>query len=341
DFISQRLEVLVEELSEVEGDAEKFKKENQLTDIITEGRMFVEGLSEVEKTMLDIDTKISIIDTIVKEFIEKDTRGQTFPMVLDGTSMGSALSSAIAEHNRLVMYRNAIGVSAGPENTDILEYDKQIEDYKKNIKTGLLQLKSNLQITRADIAQERSKVRGKISTIPTLEKEYRGISRQQGVKEALFLYLLQKREEAEIAMAALAPNAKVIDSGLASELPISPKRNIIFLAAFILGLLIPFGIIYLYYVLDTKVKRGDLGKVLTIPFVGDVPRSLAKEDMITAHDRSSTAEALRIVRTNMEFVLSQIETDKRAKTIFVTSTLPKEGKTFIAVNLAGTFALSG
>src|SRR5690606_22931185 len=237
--------------------------------------------------------------------------------------------------------RNTVGTSAGPENTDIIKYDSQIEDYKKNIKAGLLQLKSNLLITRADIAKERSNVRGKISTIPTLEKEYRGISRQQGDKEALCLYLLQKREEAEIAMAALAPNAKVIDSGLSLEIPISPKRNIIFLAALILGLLIPFGIIYLYYMLDTKVKRGDLGKVLTVPFVGDVPRSLAKEEMISAHDRSSTAEALRIIRTNMEFVLSQIETPNRAKAIFVTSTLPKEGKTFIAVNLAGTFALSG
>src|SRR5690606_27438615 len=103
DFISQRLEVLVEELSEVETDAEKFKKENQLTDIVTEGKMFVESLSEVEKTMLDIDTKISIIDTIVKEFIEKDTKGQTFPMVLDGSSLNTALATAIGEHNKLVL----------------------------------------------------------------------------------------------------------------------------------------------------------------------------------------------------------------------------------------------
>src|SRR5690606_42033053 len=93
--ITQRLDVLVEELSEVESDAEKFKKENQLTDILTQGKLYVETLSEVEKSLLDIDTKISIIDTIVKEFIEKDTRGQTFPMVLDGSSMSTALSTEI------------------------------------------------------------------------------------------------------------------------------------------------------------------------------------------------------------------------------------------------------
>src|SRR5690606_18338042 len=173
DFITQRLEVLVEELSEVETDAEKFKRDNQLTDIVTEGRLFVESLSEVEKSLFDIDTKISIIDTIVKEFIEKDTKGQTFPMVLDGSSLNAGLATAIAEHNRLVLWRNTVSTSAGPENTDIIKYDSQIEDYKKNIKAGLLQLKSNLQITRADIAKERNTVRGKISTIPTLEKEYR------------------------------------------------------------------------------------------------------------------------------------------------------------------------
>src|SRR5690606_39997421 len=93
---------------------------------------------EVEKSLLDIDTKINIIDTIVKEFIEKDTRGQTFPMVLDGSSMSTALSTAIAEHNRLVLYRNGISISAGPENIEIKEFDKKIEDYKKNIKAGLL-----------------------------------------------------------------------------------------------------------------------------------------------------------------------------------------------------------
>src|SRR5690606_11474872 len=183
DFITQRLEVLVEELSEVESDAEKFKKENQLTDILTQGKLYVETLSEVEKSLLDIDTKISIIDTIVKEFIEKDTRGQTFPMVLDGSSMSAALISAITEHNKWVLHRNVVAASAGPENTDIMRFDQTIEDYKKNIKAGLLQLKSNLEITRSDILKERSNIRGKISTIPTLEKEYRGISRQQGVKE--------------------------------------------------------------------------------------------------------------------------------------------------------------
>src|SRR5690606_34532595 len=108
DFITQRLEVLVEELSEVERDAERFKRENQLTDIVTEGRLFVESLSEVEKSLFDIDTKISIIDTIVKEFIEKDTKGQTFPMVLDGASMNTSLANAINEHNKWVLHRNVL-----------------------------------------------------------------------------------------------------------------------------------------------------------------------------------------------------------------------------------------
>src|SRR5690606_29848504 len=124
DFITQRLEVLVEELSEVETAAEKFKKEHQLTDIVTEGRLFVESLGDVEKSLLDIDTKINIIDTIVKEFIEKDTRGQTFPMVLDGSSMSAALISAITEHNKWVLHRNVVAASAGPENTDIMRFDQ-------------------------------------------------------------------------------------------------------------------------------------------------------------------------------------------------------------------------
>src|SRR5690606_70774 len=145
---------------------------------------------------------------------------------------------------------------------------------------------------------------GKISQVPTLEKEVRIIGRQQGIKEALYLYLLEKREETEISMAAIAPNAKIIDLAMASDIPVSPKRNIVFLVALVLGLLIPFLIIYVLDLLDTKVRHSDIDKNLTIPFVGDVPRSESNEEIIKAESRSGSAEALRIIRTNMEFMLS-------------------------------------
>src|SRR5690606_21450366 len=123
-------------------------------------------------------------------------------------------------------------------------------------------------------------------------------------------------------------------------IPVSPKSNIMLLAALLLGGLIPFGVIYLRDLLDTKIhSNSDLEK-LTVPFLGDVPRSETSSELVNLHGRSGTAEALRIIRTNLEFMLNRVP-EGEAKMIFVTSTLPKEGKTFISVNLATTIAMTG
>lgn len=340
DFLSNRLEILTKELTEVEGEVEQFKKEKGVTDIISEANIYIQNASEFEKKYIDINTQIGIIDNVTQGFLDEDTTGKTFPM-LDALTSDPALAAVINQHNVMVLERNELAPSAGPENARIKQIDLEIEVLKKTIRDNLNQLKSNLLLTRSEINKQRSVLSGRIGSVPALEKEFKGIGRQQGVKEALYLYLLQKREETEISMVSLAPNAKVIDSALAPDIPVSPKRMIIFLAALILGVLIPFAIIYVINLLDTKVKsRMDIEKYLTVPFLGDVPRSESHEEIIRSESRSSSAEALRIVRTNMEFMLSQVP-EEQAKTIFVTSTMPKEGKTFIAVNLAGTFALSG
>lgn len=340
EFLSKRLDVLADELEEVESEAEKFKKENRITDILTETKVWVENASEFEKKYIDINNRIEIIDNVITGFIDEDTKGKSFPM-LDALTSDPSLATAIEEHNRQILYRNSLAQSAGPENSKIKQLDLQIEAYKKAIRGNLTQLKSNLLITRAEINKQRGSLSGRIGSIPTLEKEFKGIGRQQGVKNALYLYLLQKREETEISIVATAPNAKIIDYAQSSDAPVSPKRNMIYLAALVLGILIPFAIIYLINLMDTKVKsRFDVEKLLTVPFLGDVPHSESNEEIIKPDSRSGSAEALRIIRTNMEFILSQVPKD-RAKTVFITSTLPKEGKTFVAVNLAGTFALSG
>jgi tyrosine-protein kinase Etk/Wzc len=152
---------------------------------------------------------------------------------------------------------------------------------------------------------------------------------------------LQKREEAAIAMAATEPNVRLIDLAEGDMIAVSPNKRILYLAALLLGLLVPFGIIYTYDLLDTKIKSQlDLEGKTLIPFIGDLPTSDTPYEIIKPESRSSSAEALRIIRTNLEFMLNTVP-EAKAKTIFVTSTFPKEGKTFISVNLAATFALSG
>lgn len=338
-FISDRLKIISEELGVVEDEAEEFKKQYRITDIPTQASLYLQNTSEFEKKIMDTEIKISIINTIIDSFNKKDSLSDIIPIdILPAETNASGL---ISELNMFILQREKISINAGPDNSVLKDIDSQISALKSSLKESLLRTKANLEIGLKDIKGQRSFLAGEISKVPTLEKESRVIARQQGIKEALYLYLLQKREETEISMAAIAPNAKVIDAAVASDIPVSPKRNIIYLAALILGLLIPFAIIYIFDLLDTKIKRSDIDKYLSmIPFLGDVPRSYSKMDIIKANSRTSTAEALRIIRTNLDFVLSQGK-QGASKVIFVTSTLPKEGKTFIATNLAGTFALSG
>ena len=227
-----------------------------------------------------------------------------------------------------------------PDNPIVVRLSDKINALRGNISESLNKLRTSLLAKSYGVNSQKGSIEGKISQIPKIEREYRGIFRQQQIKEELYLYLFKKREETAISLAATAPNSKVVDKAFSSPIPVSPKRGLVYMISFLLGVLIPVGIIYVLNLLDTKVKsRQDVDK-LGIPFIGDVPHSDSNNELIKPDSRTSSAEAIRIVRTNLEFILNNSSQDK-AKTIFMTSTLPAEGKTFIAVNLAATIAISG
>jgi len=164
---------------------------------------------------------------------------------------------------------------------------------------------------------------------------------QQEIISGLYSYLLKKKEETDISLAVTVSNAKIIDKAYGNDTPVSPKKQLIFLAAILIGGLIPFVIIYFKNLFDTKIhNKADIEERLSIPFLGDVPKSDSKEKIVIGSDaRSSTAEAFRLIRTNLDFMLANIKGNN--KTIFVTSTTSGEGKSFISINVAASLALSG
>ena len=273
------------------------------------------------------------------DYVKKSSVSELIPpnvMSANNTSSGS-----IDQYNQLVLERNRLLKNAGSKNVVVQNINKKLETLKINLISGLEQQKNTLKITISDLLKQNNLAVGKISQIPTLEKEARSLGRQQQIKETLYLYLLQKREETAIKLAVTAPNAKVIDEAKAENNRVSPNSEIIYLVAIILGLLVPFSILFLLDLFDTKIKgRFDIEGKMSIPFLGDVPHSDTDKEIVNATSRTGTAEALRIIRTNLEFMLNQVP-EGTAKVIFSTSTVPKEGKTFIAVNLAATIASSG
>ncbi|MEO8238597.1 MAG: polysaccharide biosynthesis tyrosine autokinase [Flavobacterium sp.] len=337
-FISDRLVLITQELDGVEQDVESFKKSNRLTDIESEAKLFIEGSNEYDKKSVETEIQLNVISSLL-DFMKKSTNADLLPtnIITDNGDAGGLITS----YNQLVLDRNRILKSATPENPSVIKLDQQISSLKANVATSLKRMQSNLQIQNRDIKNQEGILNNKIGKIPVQERQFRVIARQQKVKEELYLYLLQKREETAISLAATEPNARVIDVAKANKIPVSPKKKIIYLVGLLVGLLIPFGIIYIHDLLDTKIKsKLDLEGKTQIPFIGDVPTSLDTGELIKTESRSSSAEAIRIVRTNLEFMLNKVG-EGIAKTVFVTSTFPTEGKTFISVNLAATFALSG
>jgi len=337
-FIAGRLALIAKELDGVEQDVESFKKTNRLTDIESEAKLFIEGSNEYDKKGVDTEIQLNVVSSLL-DFIRKSTNSDLLPtnLITESGDTGGLITS----YNQLVLDRNRILKSATTENPSVIKLDQQISSLKSNMAASLKRMQSNLQIQNRDIKSQENILNSKIGKIPVQERQFRVIARQQKVKEELYLYLLQKREETAISLAATEPNARVIDAAKAGKSPVSPKTKIIYLGGILIGLLIPFGFIYVDDLLDTKIKsKLDLDGKTQIPFIGDIPTSNDIGELIKSESRTSSAEAIRIVRTNLEFMLNKVP-EGTAKTLFVTSTFSSEGKTFISVNLAATFALSG
>lgn len=340
-FIDERLGLIAGELGDVERSGEEYKKSNQVTDIVSEAANFLENATEIQKSFLETETQVRVVESL-RDFVRRSKDNQLIPdnILTTTTSDANASPSLIAEYNSMLLKRERMASSAGPQSREMKIMDSQLQSLKENVLANLERLKNTLEIKKRDLLNQKNRISGKIAEVPTQEREYKGILRQQNIKEALYIYLLQKREETAIALASTAPNAKIIDSALTANTPVSPRTNVVYLGALFLGMFIPFGIIYMRDLLDSKIHtQSDLAS-LSVPYLGDIPRASESDKVITEFSRTSTAEALRILRTNLEFLLNEVP-DGVAKTIFVTSTIPKEGKTFVSINLGATIALSG
>lgn len=338
EFISNRLNIIAEELGDVERDVERYKSTNNIADVQAEVQSFINNLSAFERSHIENETKINITKELIN-FVSRSDIDELVPNGVMGSDGGS--EAIINEINALILEKEKLAISSTPENPNYIALESQIKNLKENLKQSLRTQLNTLSIARNDLKRQEAELQSKLNQVPKQEREFRVIDRQQKVKEALYLFLLQKREETNITLAATENNAKIIDKAIPTKNPVSPKSMIVLLAAFILGILIPFAILYIKYLLDDKIKtRMDIEGKYNIPFLGDIPKSHSSNELMDHDSRSGAAEAIRIVRTNLEFLLAS-SSKGQAKTIFTTSTLPGEGKTFVCANIAATIAISG
>ena len=337
DFITSRLNVVSNELEQVDFTAEKLQKDNRLTALSSQSNIFLESERQTEAKINQTSNQLQLVEFMSDRLNEEDTDSDLLPADI-GIADGN-VAQITKSHNELVLQRDRILKNSSEKNPTVIKLNDQINALKQNLDRSLSNIKSANEITLNNLNREDSRIRGQIYSAPGKERQFRDIKRQQDIKESLYLYLLEKREETAITLGMSTSNAKIIDHAYTNDDPVSPKRNVIYLAAILIGLFIPVSLIYTQNLLDTKVhSKDDLQKLIKAPYLGDIPKSDKKNLMVQKVDYSPKAEAFRIIRSNINFMLQSKKNS--CKTLFVTSTTAQEGKSHTSTNLAKSFSFS-
>ena len=334
DFVNQRLEIISNELSDVDIRTETLKTRYAGTDT----GLNMQSGQDLENQIVGANTKLQLIESLKSYVSEKDPN-EPIPQNLGIED--NNVQSASAQYNNLIIEKQRLLKNSTEKNPIIVNINDQLAALENNIKRGLDNLSSTQQISIDALNKQDAIINSRLYSAPKQERQIRNVQRQQGIKEALYLYLLQKREETAITLGVVDPNAMVIESAESVGSAISPKKKVFYLVHIFLGLVIPFVIIFLRDFLNTTIKsREEVEKILNIPILGDIPKLESKKRfLINKEDHSSTAEAFRILRTNLNFLLTN--SNAKGKTIFVTSTIAHEGKSFVASNLAASLGYAG
>lgn len=338
-FINQRLEKINNELGQTDGKIENYKRSNNMVDLVASAGQAVTNSDAAEKQLVEVGTQLMLLESL-KEYINiPANKYQAMP-----SNVGledPAATALISQYNTAVLERNKLLNTASAMNPTVISVTSQIDDMVSALKRALDQAIKNTKIQRDIMQQSYSKYSNKVSESPQQERILTEIGRQQEVKSSLYIILLQKREENSISLAATADKGKLLDQPISLG-KVQPKSAMIFLIALILGIGIPFGILILREMMRYRIEgHDDLAKLTTRPIIADVAvaNESAKtrgEIVVRENKNDRMEEIFRGMRTNLQFMMK-----KDQNVIMFTSTVSGEGKTFVASNLAVSFALLG
>ncbi|WP_052172512.1 GumC family protein [Psychroserpens jangbogonensis] len=334
DFIDDRFFYLATELDSIEVGRKEFKERNNLVDLAADVTMGLQQRSQSDEEVFQVERQVVIVEMLQKAMNNYLESG-LLPANI-GLESGN-INTLIDEFNVAVLERDKLIRSGGENNPTVKFTQSYIFDLRSNITKSLSAYLQQIKVTQSQLKSRNQKFAGRVSQIPEKEKLLRAIERQQMIKESLYLYLLQKREEAAINLAIVEPSIKVVDYALSSPGPVTPKPNIAYAAAILAGLFVPFTILYLIFMVDTKIHgKEDIVKLNNrIPIIAEIPDISKREKAIFVdpNDRTVLAESFRILSSNVNYLLP-VEADEKGKIIYCTSTIKGEGKTFISINLS-------
>ncbi len=332
DFINGRLEIISGDLSGIEGEKESFKRQNEITDLDTQANMAVTNANINNQQLVVYTTQLDLVNSIYKA--SSAERLLPSNMGLSGVTEGY-----IAKYNEMLLTRNKTLKQATSENPSIIQLNRDIAELRGLIRQNLMESKATLQLQMAQLQGQLNADRTQIYNYPTQEKVFRGIERQQNLKEQLYLYLLQKREENAITLAVTAPKAKVINPAYTIGI-VKPDKQQITLGAILAGLLLPLAILFAIYASDTKVHTRDqvLAHIANASVIAEIPSNENDAKALSKNDFTVFAESFRMLTSNVKFILRSRENGTNGGVLLVTSSIKGEGKTTIAINTALAFA---
>ena len=346
-FINERLGVIERELGNVDEDISSYKSENLLPDVQAAASMYMAESSETNAKIQTLNTQLSMTRYVRSYLTGASSRNQLLPA--NSGIENSGIEKQIAEYNTLQLRRNDLVANSSETNPLVVDMDHSLHALRDAIIRTLDNYVTTLNTQLRALQQSARQTTARIAANPSQGKYLLSVERQQKVKESLYLFLLQKREENELSQAFTAYNTRVIMPPSGSMAPTAPAKKNILLIAFVVGLIVPIAVIFLRESMNTRIRgRKDL-EALTLPFVGEIPQAATKKkgtsdkkstenNPIVVHEgnRDIINEAFRVLRTNLEFMTDK---EQHSNVIVVTSFNPGSGKSFLAVNIAVSLAI--
>ncbi|MGL5317126.1 MAG: GumC family protein, partial [Bacteroidales bacterium] len=299
-FINDRLTSLQKELTTVEKNVEGYKKSNKLTNIEAESGLFIEQTGEVDKQRADIETQQNVL-TYIDEFVnKKENRYRIVPNI--GIN-DPGLLKVIDEYNKLLLVRERTLRTTSEDNPTVITLNSDINSMRASILGGIDVVSRSLSITKKEILKKESQISGRIKEVPRQERELMEISRQQKIKEGLYMFLLEKREENSLSMTMTVPMARLIEKPYCDGLPVAPRSLVVLMASFILGLIVPVVVIFVKTLLNVTIDdRQDLETLTNLPILGELCHENMPTNSVVVKENSTTLsnELFRSIRNNLQ-----------------------------------------
>ena len=334
-FIDGRLIILTKDLNDIETEIQNYKQKRGIIDVGLEAGKQFQKQAEFENTLLRLRTQQEIIQ-MASEFISDPANAYSLVPV---ASNSEGIPGGLDAYNTLLLQRQALLTSARSDNAALKLLDEKIDALRDNIKASFAKTLENVDLRIRDVERNMEKTAAKPGAAPVSEREFLNLQRQQQLKQSLYLFLLQRKEEVSIALANSFPKGTIVDSAFTLSEPLGMSNKMILLLAFFFSLIIPPVLLFLRRLVTNEIEsRSDVEKATDIPLLGEMCEDNSGNKIVAVNgNKSSAAELFRMLRSNLLFVLN----NSSDKVVLLTSSAPGEGKSFISINMAAALAALG